>query len=357
MIESIYNAALTVWSTVGEFSVKFITANPFTAGSLGTGGNAFALGGFRGVVQGAYNTLLDIAVPIAIVFFLLALFKIVISTPPNQQIYAFVGSAVKFGIIIALAVNMWSLLTTVSQVCAGVVSAVADSAGGAKVEKLTIPDDVWSAIKDGWDKDSIKQAKMATSASEKIEEILAKAGLTREEIVEQGLTMQEILNRAGMTEMDYYAMAYEVGTSASTTWAETALATMIGFFFAILFFIIVLACSVIILITAFKRLVKPLIIAPFSLIAIGAGAGGPEASRTLSSFIRTFIGFMLSGAIMVLGFALGGMASSMISFSSVTAADPIQFSILGSIQVMLMPLVTTGIIKGADSIMSKALGL
>ena len=99
MIESIYNAALTVWSTVGEFSVKFITANPFTAGSLGTGGNAFALGGFRGVVQGAYNTLLDIAVPIAVVFFLLALFKIVISTPPNQQIYAFVGSAVKFGIL------------------------------------------------------------------------------------------------------------------------------------------------------------------------------------------------------------------------------------------------------------------
>ena len=236
MIESIYNAALTVCSTVGEFSVKFITANPFTAGSLGTGGNAFALGGFRGVVQGAYNTLLDIAVPIAIVFFLLALFKIVISTPPNQQIYAFVGSAVKFGIIIALAVNMWSLLTTVSQVCAGVVSAVADSAGGAKVEKLTIPDDVWSVIKDGWNTEEIIQAKTSDKTAERVQEILDRAGLTKEEIRENNISMEEVYRRAGISDLDNWEWAMETAQSSGawSTWGEEALATMIGFFFAIL---------------------------------------------------------------------------------------------------------------------------
>lgn len=328
MIQGIYDAGFSVWDTICGFAIKFITANPFTVSYIGNGTSSMSVGGFRGVVQGAYNALLDITIPIAIVLFLIALFKIVISTPPNQQMYAFIGSAIKFGIIIALAANMWTILTEVSRVCAGVVVAVSDSAGGNfSVVNLVMPDDVYKVLTEGWKNNFSPYA----AAADYIKENYA------------------FLNLNG-------AVDVAAGILSIKDWGERALATMIGFFFAVAFFIVCVACSVIILLTVFKRFIKPLIIAPFSVIAIATGAGGSEASRSMWAFFRTFIGFILSGAIMVLGFAVGTTIANMIDFG-VTSAEPIKFAVLGSLKMMIQPMLVTGIVKGADSIMSKALGL
>ena len=334
MIGSIYNAGMSVWDTITAFAFQFLTYNPFTVESIGNASGSMSVGALRGIVQGAYQALLDIVVPLAIVLFLLALFKIVISTPPNQQIYAFLGSGIKFGIVIAIGANMWSILTVISRICASVVVAVADSAGGSStITQLVMPEDIHHILTDGWG-NAVYAAKLLDGFNA--------AGLD---------TVEEI------QDANFFQLMGIVSSAGINSWAEKALANMIAFFFAILFFIVATACSVIILLTAFKRFIKPLIITPFSLIAIATGAGGPEASRSLSSFIRTFIGFMLSGAIMVLGFAVGSLAGNLLQFPTVTAADPIHYAILGSLRMMAIPLLTTGIIKGADSMMSKALGL
>ena len=319
MIQGIYDAGFSVWDTICGFAIRFITANPFTVDYISNGTSSMGVGGFRGVVQGAYSALLDITIPIAIVLFLIALFKIVISTPPNQQMYAFIGSAIKFGIIIALAANMWTILTEVSRVCASVVVAVSDSAGGNfSVVNLVMPQDVYKVLTEGW------KNNFSPSAAQ-----LGMFGV--------GAGLYDLYN-------------------GITNWGEKALATMIGFFFAVAFLIVCVACAVIILLTVFKRFIKPLIIAPFSVIAIATGAGGSEASRSMWAFFRTFIGFILSGAIMVLGFAVGTTIANMIDFG-VTSAEPIKFAVLGSLKMMIQPMLVTGIIKGSDSIMSKALGL
>ena len=329
MLNGIYDAGFTVWDTICGFAIKFVTANPFTVEQINGGAaGSMSIGGFRGIVQGAYNALIDITIPIATVLFILALFKIVISTPPAQQLYAFLGSAIKFGIIIALAANMWAILTGVSRVCAGVVLAVSDSAGSAaSVVNLTMPADVYEVLTEGWKKGFSPYS----AAADYLRENYGWMNWNNSVDIAEG-----ILN--------------------IKDWGERALATMIGFLFAVLFFMACVACSVIILLTVFKRFIKPLIIAPFSVIAIATGAGGPEVSRSLSSFLRTFIGFILSGVIMILGFAVGTTIANLIDFG-VTQAEPIKFAVLGSLKMMMQPILVTGLIKASDSITSKALGL
>lgn len=105
---------------------------------------------------------------------------------------------------------------------------------------------------------------------------------------------------------------------------------------------------------AFQRIIKPLVILPFSSIAVAMGTGSGDASRVMVNYLKTFFGFCLSGAFMVicikLGVALndGGLIAFDIGSLSTT-----EKMIYLSVQNAVTPLVIAGLVKGTDSIISK----
>lgn len=120
----------------------------------------------------------------------------------------------------------------------------------------------------------------------------------------------------------------------------------------ILLFIMV-ASSLSIISSGFQRILKPLMILPFAGIAIALGAGGHDISRSLLTYIKTFFGFCISGALMVVA-VKGGIAlcTNLVSFD-LSSASEIQKCILMTVQMSVTPIVISGLVKGSDAVTSR----
>ena len=120
----------------------------------------------------------------------------------------------------------------------------------------------------------------------------------------------------------------------------------------VLVFIMVASCISIIS-SGFQRILKPLIILPFAGIAIAMGAGGHDISRSLLQYIKTFFGFCISGALMVICVKTGvTLCTTLVNFNLAGSSD-IYKVILITVQSAITPIVTSGLVKGTDSIVQR----
>ena len=85
MTEDIFNTAYSIWNSLIEIAMTLFTTSPTAAN-----------GSVYSTCKAIYNAISDIALPITIVFFLIAICKDVISTPPEQQARKFLNDGVKF---------------------------------------------------------------------------------------------------------------------------------------------------------------------------------------------------------------------------------------------------------------------
>lgn len=79
VVKALYNCAFTIWNTLIEIAMTLFTTSPKVAAS----GTPYA------TVHAIYNAISDATVPIATVFFIIAIYKSVISAPPGQQAQRF----------------------------------------------------------------------------------------------------------------------------------------------------------------------------------------------------------------------------------------------------------------------------
>ena len=120
----------------------------------------------------------------------------------------------------------------------------------------------------------------------------------------------------------------------------------------VLLFIMVASCLSIIS-SAFQRILKPLMILPFAGIAIALGAGGHDISRSLVSYIKTFFGFCISGAVMIIAIKTGvSLCTTLVGFD-LTGASNIYKCILITVQMATTPIVISGLVKGSDAIIAR----
>ena len=75
IVKALYNCAFSVWNALIEIAMTLFTTSPKTAG----GGTPYS------VVHTFYNAISDATVPIATVFFIIAIYKSVISAPPGNR--------------------------------------------------------------------------------------------------------------------------------------------------------------------------------------------------------------------------------------------------------------------------------
>lgn len=298
-----YEAAFNIWNKLIGIAMTLFTTSPTSAS-----------GGVYALAKTCFDALKAISLPIAIVFFLLAIIKDVVGSPPEQQARKFLFDAIKFGVLVGIIANLWDIMGYVMQIADGITSALSVS-GSYEMHPSS---DLTSAANAIWTK---KATWIDTSGMNLFEKIPAW--------------------------LDYIPTYLE-------DWFYVQLTKIFLLIGGIGTCIMVVAAGMSIISSAFQRILKPLVILPFSTITIAMAAGSHEAERISTSYLKSFFGLCLSGAFMVICVKLGAaiMNSGLIAFD-ISSLDNMSKVIYLSIQSMITPMVISGLVKSADSMLSK----
>lgn len=286
IVKALYNCAFTIWNSLIGIAMTLFTTSPKTAAA----GTPYA------TVHSIYNAISDATVPIATVFFIIAIYKSVISAPPGQQALRFMQDALRYCIILFIAANMWSVMGYIIDFSDGITGKISATSGYT----LTVSGDMETII------DSCLEFPAFELSGEWVESFWSTIGCS---------------------------LLFLIGG-------------------IVLLFIMVASCLSIIS-SAFQRILKPLMILPFAGIAIALGAGGHDISRSLVSYIKTFFGFCISGAVMIIAIKTGvSLCTTLVGFD-LTGASNIYKCILITVQMAITPIVISGLVKGSDAIIAR----
>ena len=231
-----------------------------------------------------------------LMFFIIAIYKSVISAPPGQQALRFLQDALRYCIILFIAANMWSVMGYIIDFSDGITGKISATSGYT----LTVSGDMETII------DSCLEFPAFELSGEWVESFWSTIGCS---------------------------LLFLIGG-------------------IVLLFIMVASCLSIIS-SAFQRILKPLMILPFAGIAIALGAGGHDISRSLVSYIKTFFGFCISGAVMIIAIKTGvSLCTTLVGFD-LTGASNIYKCILITVQMAITPIVISGLVKGSDAIIAR----
>ncbi len=286
VVKALYNCSFTIWNTLMKIAMTLFTTSPKTA----AGGTPYS------TVHTLFNAISDATVPIATVFFLIALYKTVVSAPPEQQAQRFLMDALRYCIILFVAANMWKIMGYVMDFADGITAKMGTTSG----YKLTMNSDL-------------------------------------ESIIDSTLKLPD------------FELSGEWFSGVWTTIGCSLLFLIAGL---VMVFIMVASCISIIS-AGFQRILKPLVILPFAGIAIAMGAGGHEISRSLVQYLKTFFGFCISGALMVICVKTGvTLCTSLVNFD-LSGASNIYKCVLITVQSAITPIVIAGLVKGTDSMVQR----
>ena len=106
IVKVLYQAAAFCWNKLLSISIDLATTSPTAASN----------GDLYCTVREFYNYLLNCTVPLATVFFIIAIYKEVVGSPPEQQAKRFLLDAFKYIIILYLSTRLWEILGLIMKV-------------------------------------------------------------------------------------------------------------------------------------------------------------------------------------------------------------------------------------------------
>lgn len=238
----------------------------------------------------------SVSVPIAVILFLFAIIKEVNLSPPEQQLNRLAMRTIDFAIVIGIVLNLWTVLGAIMGVTDGIT------------------------------------AKFATADYE----------------IEVSDQLKEVMKALEESKPDVEFTAEFV-----TSFLEYIGNFLLFFLGAVATLIAVLASGISIITSGFQRIIKPLVLLPFSTITVAMGAGEPEEQRVMHSYIKTFIGLCLSGAMMVICVRMGAdLSSALISFEF-EDLDMTRAILYISVQNAITPMMIAGLVKSVDGLISR----
>ena len=280
MTKDIYNVGFGIWNKLISIAVTLFTTSPTKASE----GEVYA------TAKSLYDAISDISIPIATVFFLIAIFRDVVSAPPDQQTRKLFGSGLKYTIMLGILANLWLIMGYVIQIADG-ITAKFESAESSYTMSMDNHPDLLAAITE-------------------IEDLSIWDG-------------------------------------------NNIFAKIMLFLAAIITLIITVSSCISILSSAFQRIIKPLVILPFAAITVALGAGSGESTRVMTQYLKTFFGFCISGAFMIVCVIMGvSLSDGLISFD-MASLSTYEKALYNSVQCAITPIVIAGLVKTADSIIGK----
>lgn len=299
----IYKAAYDLWNNFINVAVTLFTTSPTSAS-----------GGVYNIAKTCFDALKAISIPIAIVFFIIAIAKDVIGVPPEQQVRKFLQDAIKFGILVGLISQLWLIMGYIIQIADGITDAVSSSGSYT----MSMSSDLQNAINDV---NALAPSMPDTSGMNFIEKASTLLGAIPDYIHDLGESIK-------------YNFFLIIG----------GIATLV----------VTIGAGLTILSSAFQRIIKPLVVLPFSTITIAMAAGSAEAERVTTSYLKSFFGLCVSGAFMVISVKIGAAltSSGLVAFS-ISSLSLLEKIIYLSVQNIITPIVIAGLVKSADSMLSK----
>jgi len=286
VVKALYSGAFSVWNALIEIAMTLFTTSPKVAG----GGGPYA------IVHTIFNAISDATIPIATVFFIIALYKTVVTSPPEQQAQRFLMDALKYCMILFVAANLWSIMGYIMDFADGITARISTATGYT----LSMSGDL-------------------------------------EDIIEDCLELPE----------------FELsGEWFSELWSVVG-CSLIFMLAGVVLLLVMVASCISIVSCAFQRILKPLIILPFAGIAVAMGAGGQDISRSMFNYMKTFFGFCISGAVMIIAVKTGvRLCTDLVNFDLAGGTD-IYKCIMITVQSAITPIVISGLVKGSDNMISR----
>lgn len=295
-INTIYNISFDVWNKFMDIAIKMFTTSP----SEVSDGKLYEL------IHFIYLMISDISLPIATVFFLLAIIKNVVGTPPEQQLRKFFSDALKYVVILCILANLWDVMGAIMSVADGVTSKIASATGNSIMD--------------------LSNSSLASAISDVCSQ--------------EPQTQVGFLDVSGLLKWlgEYVIIQLQV------------IALLIA---SIITLIVIISASLSVLSGAFTRVLKPLLILPFSAITVAMASGSNESERITFNYLKTFFAFCISGAYMVIAVRVGNILATT-TFSSLNGGGSVfGIALMASIQCAVAPVVIAGLIKGTDSVLSR----
>ena len=84
-------------------------------------------------------------------------------------------------------------------------------------------------------------------------------------------------------------------------------------------------------------------------------AGGHEIGKSMLQFLKTFFGFCISGAMMVVIIKTGCTLCTDLVSAGLSGGSDIENCIMMTVQASITPIVIAGLVRGTDSIIARML--
>ncbi len=299
------HSAFFIWDKFINIAMTLFKTSPTAAN-----------GSVYSIAKACFDVLSSISIPICEVFFIIAVIKDVISTQPEQQLRKLFLDLLKFGVMVAVLANLWIIMGTIIEVSDNITDAV------GVVGEVEISEDFENDLKDAIDK------------------------------------LSEFKTTANFSFSDPLDFIARIGDELKQFFLDVAAWILTLFFMTIIALAILVlnvSAGLTIINCAYQRIIKPLVILPFSTITVAMAAGSGEAERVTTSYLKCFIGLCISGAFMIVCVKLGTalINGGLIDLGS--GGSDLESFIFLSVQVAVMPILTAGLVKNVDGMIARFL--
>ncbi len=259
------------------------------------------------VAQGYFETMLVLTVPIATLFFIISIYNSVVENPPEEQAKHFVFDIIRYALVIVISANLYNILTCVTEVAEDTTDIILDTGEQSS-----------SSVYDYSYENSPIKAAVERRKGHPV----------------------DIKQFTKGNAVKFFDSIFEY-----ITLFLGALITLLTF--GVSAFTIVMA--------ALQRIVKPLMMLPFSTIVIGMSACSGQGERTLMQYVKTLLGYCLSGVFMVMALKLGAKMATMnlIHLGYNFRGNSTIGALAGVVNMNLPILITVGLIKSSEGFMGK----
>ena len=300
ILAGLYKIAYAFWNTLLNTGVTLIKMPLNEAGG----------GSLWGTAAECYDKIVLCTVPLATIFFMISIYRAVISEPPEQQLRKFLQDAIRFAIILYISANMMHILQIIAQFSSGLTNALA-------------VDDLGKSLTDSKYEDSL--------IGSIIENFKFKPDVT---IFQFGSYIEQFLDKL----CEFFVLL---------------LGGVVSVF-------IMTASGIVVISVGFQRIIKPLVILPFSAIVLGISSCSGEGERMMWQFGKSFLGFCISGAFMIIAIRLGGdLCAKYVAgpaFSLEESFDGTVNAFVAIVQTDMTAIVITGLLKSMDGVVAKVFG-
>ncbi|MCR4567804.1 MAG: type IV secretion system protein [Pseudobutyrivibrio sp.] len=270
--------------------------------------------------KGCFDIMFGVAIPIASIFFMIAIYKTVVGKPPEEQPKQFVVDTLRYAFIIVIVSNLFNYLTLIINITDEVTNTLLEI---KEMDPTSTDDEIKYKDYDvRYDESPIKK-------------VVDRYSITDKE-------KHSITSYEDKSVLDFFCDLFEY---------------IILFFGGLATIIIFGVAGYTIVKTTIERIIKPLAMLPFSVIVIGMGVCSGDGERSVVNFIKKLLAFCLSGVFIIMAVKIGSLVARMSLFDLTNKLKISETNILAAIagifNVNLPVILTTGLVRSSENFMDK----